>query len=165
MINKKKIIAMACSFALIAGIAAPALAANTPSKASVLPAATDNRHHNLTEEQKNEFRAKREEKRANRKSQEEKWSKLTDAQKNEIYSLRDQIADLQMKTADKYAEFGVITKEEATTKKERITARKARMRDGGRMPGSRIYDDGKHDGMNDGNDDSRRGWFHWFRNR
>lgn len=152
-LNKTKITATVCALVLTAGIGIPVFAANTSNSRDVLQfkqgiELTDEQKaeleakrgdvfkqvRELTDEQKAEFEAKRAEMEAKMTAQKEKWEGLTDEQKSEIYSLKDQIADLEGKVVDKYAEFGIYNAEDVTAQKESISENKAKMRESGEMP-------------------------------
>lgn len=84
----------------------------------------------LTDEQKAEMEARK----AEMDAISEKWSALTDAQKEEIYSLKDKASDIESQIIDKYLEWGVIDENNAADMKARLAERKTEMRENGRMP-------------------------------
>ncbi len=88
----------------------------------------------LTPEQKAEMDAKRKEWIAKIQDSQNKWSTLTNAQKNEIYALMDQQIDIKIQTIDKYLEDGVIDKDSADKIKAKLSEHKAKMRESGKMP-------------------------------
>ncbi len=91
----------------------------------------------LTEEQKAEMEARKAEfeaKKVKMDAMQEKWSALTDAQKEEIYTLKDKTADINTQIVDKYLQWGVIDQETADEMKTQINERKTDMRQDGRMP-------------------------------
>ncbi len=89
---------------------------------------------NLTPEQKAEKEAKRKEWHAKIKNSQKNWSALTDAQKNEIYSLIDKEIDDKILVIDKYAAYGVIDKAAADKMKTRLNEQKTKMRQSGKFP-------------------------------
>ncbi len=64
----------------------------------------------------------------------DKWSGLTDKQKNEVYKLLDKQNDLKEKIIDKYAEFGVFDKTLAEEMKSRLNEMSEKLRANGQMP-------------------------------
>lgn len=78
---------------------------------------------NLTEEEKTEMKSKRDEMDAKRKESEEKFKSLTDEQKDEIYSLKKENIKNEIKSIDKYLEFGVISEYEAKDMKAKLNDR------------------------------------------
>ena len=86
----------------------------------------------LTDQQKADLKAKRDDMKS-------KWSTLTDDQKNQIYSIQDQIATLQGQMADKYADFGIIGGDDANSLKAKITEKQGQMRSNGKMPMRGLY--------------------------
>ena len=65
----------------------------------------------------------------------EKLSALTEDQKNELNGIQSQINELRKKMIDKYAEFGVITQEQADQAKTRMDERQNKMQENGMLPG------------------------------
>ena len=68
--------------------------------------------------------AKRKEWHTKIQNSQNKWSTLTDAQKNEIYALIDKQIDIKLQTIDKYLGYGVIDKDTADKIKTKLTERK-----------------------------------------
>jgi hypothetical protein len=158
VVSMKRIWLFICVIALVAALSITAIAvfADTDAKVAtdaytkvksdteVKKSETDIRvKPQLTEEQKAEFKAKREEMKAKCKAQKEKWDGLTDAQKNEIYGLVDQKDALEKQITDKYLEYGVIDQDTANNIKNRLSERSAKLREGGRIPGMGGFFKGK----------------------
>lgn len=95
--------------------------------------------HELTEEQKAEMEAKMSQRKAEMEAEmaaaKAKWDALTDAQKEEIYQLREQAIDLEIKTIEKQAELGLMDKAQATDMVAKMTEQKAKLREGNMMFG------------------------------
>ena len=123
MFNRRKITATTSGLIIATILGISAIVAIAASNGTPL----FEKRAELTAEQRAEFETRR-------KAWDDKWATLTNEQKNEIYALKDQIMDLQGKVADKYAEFGVISAEELAAQKERMTTRKSQMREKGEMP-------------------------------
>lgn len=64
----------------------------------------------------------------------EKLEQLTEAQKEEIYCLKDKIIKINMQIVDKYLKWGVIDKDTAKYIKEKLEATKLQMRQNGKLP-------------------------------
>lgn len=138
--KSNKFLVSICSMALVATLGvgtvfAEGITSGTEStKAAARPAISAKMEKRVrtvwTEEQKAEMEAKR----ASIVASLEKWEGLTDAQKEEIYALKDQAADFNGKIIDKYLEWGVIDEEAAVQMKERLSERKLQMRESGKMP-------------------------------
>ncbi len=88
----------------------------------------------LTDEQRAEFQAQMEARRAQFDAMQNKWSALTDAQKEEIYAMKDKAMDIDAQIIDKYLEWGVIDADTAAEMKSNLETRKSDMRTNGRMP-------------------------------
>lgn len=88
----------------------------------------------LTDEQKAAMEAKKTEMQAAQMAKEDAWTNMTDDQKNSIYSLQQQIADLQNQLTDQYSEYGLIDSDTATKIKEDTTKRVADMKENGKLP-------------------------------
>ncbi|NDL68409.1 DUF2680 domain-containing protein [Anaerotalea alkaliphila] len=116
-----RIIAGICALALVATVGAGV--ASAASADSTTEAAIESSIENT-----------REARRAAQEAAQEKWDALTDAQKEEIYALKEEAADSEGKIADKYLEWGLIDEETATQMKERLTERVQDLREDGRMP-------------------------------
>jgi len=84
-------------------------------------------HPTLTDEQKAEMKSKHDE-------MNEKWSALTDAQKEKIFKLMDQDIDIKIKTIEEYLSLGLIDQETATEIKTRLNEKKAKMRENNIFP-------------------------------
>ncbi len=84
----------------------------------------------LTEEQKAEMELKK----AKLDEIQNKWANLTDAQKEEIYALKDKASDIEMQIIDKYVQWGIIDSETANEIKTKFAERKIQMRENGGMP-------------------------------
>jgi len=63
------------------------------------------------------------------------FDKLTESQKKEIYALDDEIIAIKEKMLLKYAEFGVITKEEALKFNTKMKEFREKSREGTKIPG------------------------------
>ncbi len=134
----KKILAIVAAAALSLSatvFAAPAwLATADASAVGDVPAITESfakERPVLTDEQKAEMEA-RHQKMTEAQS---KWGAVTDAQKEEIYALKDKAIDVDAQIIDKYLEWGVIDSDTGAEMKSRLSDRKTQMRDSGRMPG------------------------------
>ncbi len=88
----------------------------------------------LTDEEKAAMEEKRAEMRAQMEALNEKWSALTDAQKEEYYAIQDKAIDAKLELIDKYLSQGLIDEQTAAAMKEKLNAEKARIREDGRMP-------------------------------
>ena len=84
----------------------------------------------VTEEMRANFEAKR----AEMQEARDKWDALSDAQKEEIYALKDAICDIECRIVDKYLEWGILDKAAANEYKKIFTGYKSEMRMNGRMP-------------------------------
>jgi type IV pilus biogenesis protein CpaD/CtpE len=84
----------------------------------------------LTGKQKVEMK----ERKAQFNALQKKWAALTDAQKEEIYALKDKEADIRAQIIDKYLEWGIINKAAAADMKKKITENKTNMRKNDKMP-------------------------------
>lgn len=84
----------------------------------------------LTEEQKTEMEAKR----VQMEAMTEKWSALTDAQKEEIYALKEKASRINSQIIDKYLEWGLMDQNTADEMKAGLTESITRMRENGKMP-------------------------------
>lgn len=82
--------------------------------------------------------AQREEMKAQMDAMKEKWDSLSETQKEEVYKLKDNIIDTESKIIDKYVEWGIVDKSTSEEIKEKMTERKAMMREDGNMPGPGI---------------------------
>lgn len=82
----------------------------------------------LTEKQREEMKAQMD-------AMKEKWNSLSEAQKEEIYKLKDNIIDVEGKVIDKYVEWGLVDKTTSENMKEKMAERKTKMREDGVMPG------------------------------
>ncbi|MHB1154090.1 MAG: DUF2680 domain-containing protein [Eubacteriales bacterium] len=63
-----------------------------------------------------------------------KWAALSDAQKEEIYQLKDKIIDTQLQIIDKYVEWEIIDESKAVEIKEGLIDSKTNIRDNDRFP-------------------------------
>ena len=63
-----------------------------------------------------------------------KWDKLSEKQKNEVYALFEEKCASDAKILDKYVEFGLIDKPEADKIKERSAQRTEELKKSGKMP-------------------------------
>ena len=88
----------------------------------------------LTDEEKAEMEAKREEINTQRTAREEAWNALSDDQKEAVYSLKGEIAELEGELCDLYAEYGLIDETAAEEFKEESDQRIAKMREDNSMP-------------------------------
>jgi hypothetical protein len=108
-------------------------ATNSTSDSTQQAAENRNGKHSrfaLTDEQKAEMEAKK----AEMDAISEKWSALTDVQKEEIYSLKEKASGIDNQIIDKYLEWGLIDEETAAEMKAGLTERMTQMRENGRMP-------------------------------
>lgn len=122
--SSKKFVALASSLAIIStGIVGGSVYASlneTPDKHMDFQMKDSS---NLTEEEKAEMKSKSEEMDAKRKESQEKFNNLTDEQKKEIYNLRKENIKNEIKSVNKYLEFGVISEEEAKDMKAKLNER------------------------------------------
>lgn len=128
-----KILSVVCALAIFAAIGITAFAADDSvytAKTKITDDTIKHEHPALTKEQKAEMKARKVQFDALQK----KWAALTDAQKEEIYALKDKAADIRAQIIDKYLEWGIIDKAEAADMKKRIIESKTNMRESGRMP-------------------------------
>lgn len=153
---RNALIALGLAAALCVGGLTAALAASSDSDSgsgsqSDAPAATDEQPPTgerffkralpeLTDEQKAEMQAMREKMNAAR----EKWDTLTQEQKDELYGLYDQAADVQSQIIDKQLELGLIDEETAQSMREMLSGQTANMRESGQMPGIGGFKGGSH---------------------
>lgn len=107
------------------------------------PAKPDfNFQENLTDEQKAELEAKKaemesqiSEMKAKVQALVEKWNALTDAQKEEVYALKDLEFDAQIETIDKYVALGLVAEQDVAEVKTKLTDMKTVIRENGNLPG------------------------------
>lgn len=92
-------------------------------------------YEQLTEEQKAELQAKRDEMIKNQQERQTKWEALTEEQKQEVYSIVDESVSAKVKLIDKYLELGLITADEATELKNKINEKNTEMKNNKSMPG------------------------------
>lgn len=100
----------------------------TTAFASTLP--NDSRESNqpiLSDQQKTEIKAKHEE-------FNQKWSTLSNTQKEKIYKLVDKEIDIKNQMIDEYLSFGFIDKESATIMKTKLNECKTKMREKDSFP-------------------------------
>ncbi len=124
-----------CTIALIASLTVSTFAAGTtdgmssatPTTSTSAPANTTDKTARMRPELNDEQKAKMD-------ATQEKWTQLTDAQKEEIYTLKDKAADIDTQIIDKYLEWGLIDQQTADDMKSNITDGKTKMREGSRMP-------------------------------
>lgn len=134
--KNKKFITIVCSLALVAAYAVSSFAANTTTLAIKDDTEALNKPNRpiLTDQQKEEMKARHKVMRAKFDATNEKWNALTDAQKTEIYNLKEKSKDIESQIIDKYLQFGIIDKETETNIKARITEQNTKMRQEGKMP-------------------------------
>lgn len=95
--------------------------------------ATEARKENKTEV-KQDGKENKQDRKTKMTEMNQKWSALTADQKEEIYKLKDQQADIQSQIVDKELEFGVINQQQADNMKTHLTESKTKMREDGKMP-------------------------------
>lgn len=88
----------------------------------------------LTDEQKAEMEQRRAEIEAKKEAMNEKWASLTDAQKEEIYALKERSNQIDEQMIDRYLELGLIDEETANQMKECIQEDNANMRTDNKVP-------------------------------
>jgi catalase len=64
----------------------------------------------------------------------EKWNSLSASQKAEVYSLIENEMKAEIKLMDKFVEFGIISKDDATAFTARLMERFSKMKDSGEFP-------------------------------
>ena len=131
----KKILAVIAATIITGAMSASTLAA-TPLENSDIDTKTSvsdsdvcetNKRPELSDEQKAEMKAKMEAANA-------KWAALTDAQKKEIYALKDKQAEIENQIIDKYLKYEIIDKTTAEKIKTRIEQSSTKMRESGKLP-------------------------------
>ncbi|MPW26753.1 hypothetical protein GC105_13255 [Alkalibaculum sp. M08DMB] len=80
-----------------------------------------------SEEQKTDMKIKHSE-------MKEKWSTLSDEQKEEIYKLMDKEIDIRIESINYYLSLGIIDEETATKMKEKLTENKIQIRERDQFP-------------------------------
>jgi hypothetical protein len=86
----------------------------------------------LTDEQKTKLAARKADREAQRANLEEKWQGLSEAQKEDLYALHDNTIDSHITTIAKYADMGLLDAAAAQAIKDELTALKASMRENGK---------------------------------
>jgi len=136
--KRKKIAAVvgACALAMALSVSGAALAApltsGAPAAAGVssgsdMTAASSRAAADAMKRQTDDMRAKMDQ-------AAQKWAMLTAAQKEQIYSLMQQQADVQGKILDTYVSLGIIDQAAAAQMKQQMSARLAALRQDGKMP-------------------------------
>ncbi len=62
------------------------------------------------------------------------WDKLTDKQRDEIYTLCDEMDDIREDIIEKYVEYGVLSKDDAAALRQRVEEHGTRLREQRLMP-------------------------------
>lgn len=116
------------ALSLTSAVFAATTSTTTPANIQNPPA------QNLTDEQKAEMDQKIQEEAAQREAQIAKWNALTDAQKESIYAIQDEIDELQQSIIDKYVTLGLMDSTTASELKSEIIKKTETMRTNGEMP-------------------------------
>ncbi len=144
--KKKNLLIVLVALTLVIAMSVTAFAATTPTEivdsitqgaAGITQGAFGNKFFgdrpergNLTDEQKAEMDARREQMIA----MNEKWNNLSESQKNEIYNLKDAQSKIDEQILDKYVSWGLMDKDTAADIRTQITERNTQMRENGMMP-------------------------------
>ncbi len=67
----------------------------------------------------------------------EKWNALTDTQRAEVYDLIEEEMKAEMKLIDKFVEFQILSKEDASAYKANMMSKFNQLKESGRFPLSR----------------------------
>ncbi|MDP4110360.1 MAG: DUF2680 domain-containing protein [Bacillota bacterium] len=124
----KKLGSIIISIFIAAAIGTTAWAATAGTAAGNSGTADERRGSpKISEEQKAEMQAQR-------KAEKEAWAALSDEKKESIYSINEQIAALQNQLVDKYNEYGLIDKDEATKIKDANNKYIEEIKNGDKIP-------------------------------
>jgi hypothetical protein len=134
MLLKKTVLAIgALSVASVIGFTAFAASSSTPATTTTNPTTSSqctrdgNRPPRPTDAQREEMKAKAD-------ASKTKFDSLTDAQKEELYAIKDKAIASEIQLIEKSLSLGVIDAATATEMKERLNEQKTSMREDDRLP-------------------------------
>ena len=133
MVKRKGALIAAVTALTVLGATVFAFAGTTTAAATTTFSGMWNRT-TLTAEQKAAMDEQRQLQMEQRDAALAKWNALTDAQKNEIYDLKEKASAIDSQIIDKYLEYGIVDQTTADNMKAMMTERNAQMRTDGQFP-------------------------------
>ena len=133
MLKRKGMLVAAVAALMVISATVFAFAAAAPSANTTTTPGMWNRP-TMTEEQKAAMEEQHQLQLEQREAALAKWNALTDAQKNEIYALKEKASAIDSQIIDKYLEYGIVDQTTADNMKTMMNERNAQMRTDGQFP-------------------------------